>query len=341
MKNPRITIHDLAKELGLSSSTVSRALQGNPRISEKTRKEVTELAAKWNYQPNNNASNLRKGRSNTIGVLVPRISRHFFSNAIAGIETVCSAAKRNVVIFQSHENLENEKSGVEAFLRIPVDGLIMSLSAETRQYEHIREVLKRDIPIVFFDRVYEGKNNYQVMLDDYSGAFQAVEHLIQQGCRKIAFMGGPDYLNNYRERKRGFLDAMKKHNLPVNSNWLTEQSLTREEGAAFAEEIFGQSTTNRPDGLFSCSDYSALGAILFLKKSGIRIPEEVAVAGFANEPFTEFMEPPMTSVNQSAEEMGRRAAEMLFRIIDEGNTKSNTIQEYIQPKLIIRESTLK
>jgi len=341
VKNPRITIHDLAKELELSSSTVSRALQGNPRISEKTRKEVTELATKWNYQPNSNASNLRKGRSNTIGVLVPRISRHFFSNAIAGIEAVCSAAKRNVVIFQTHENLENEKSGLEAFLRIPVDGFIMSLSAETKQYEHIQEVLKRDIPIVFFDRVYEGNSNYQVMLDDYSGAFQAVEHLIQQGCRKIAFMGGPDYLNNYRERKRGFMDALKKHNLPVNPNWLADQSLTRKEGAAFAEKVFGQSTPNRPDGLFSCSDYSALGAILFLKKSGIRIPEEVAVAGFANEPFTEFMEPPMTSVDQSAEEMGRSAAEMLFRIIDADDSDKSSKQQYIQPKLVIRKSTLK
>ncbi|GET27378.1 LacI family DNA-binding transcriptional regulator [Prolixibacter sp. NT017] len=341
MKNPRITIHDLAKELGLSSSTVSRALQGNPRISEKTRKEVTELAAKWNYQPNSNASNLRKGRSNTIGVLVPRISRHFFSNAIAGIEAVSSAAKRNVVIFQSHESLENEKAGLEAFLRIPVDGFIMSLSAETRQYEHIREVLKRDIPIVFFDRVLEEENNYRVVLDDYAGAFQATEHLIRQGCRKIAFMGGPDYLNNYRERKRGFTDALGKNNLSVNPEWMAEQALTREEGADFAEKIFGQSVQNRPDGLFSCSDYSALGAILFMKKTGIRIPDEVAVAGFANEPFTEFMEPAMTSVDQSAEEMGRSAAEMLFRIIDSRDSEKSAKQQYIQPKLVIRKSTMK
>ena len=341
MKNPRITIHDLAKELGLSSSTVSRALQGNLRISEKTRKEVTELAAKWNYQPNSNASNLRKGRSNTIGVLVPRISRHFFSNAIAGIEAVCSAAKRNVVIFQSHESLENEKAGLEAFLRIPVDGFIMSLSAETKQYEHLQEVLQLEIPIVFFDRVYEVENNYRVMLDDYSGAFQATEHLIQQGCRKIAFMGGPDYLNNYRERKRGFISAMQKHQLPLNAEWIADHALTREEGAAFAEKIFTRATDTCPDGLFSCSDYSALGATLYLKKTGIRIPEEVAVAGFANEPFTEFMEPPMTSVDQSAEEMGRNAAEMLFRIIDAEDTEKNSKQEYIQPKLIIRKSTLK
>ncbi|GET20735.1 LacI family DNA-binding transcriptional regulator [Prolixibacter denitrificans] len=341
MKNPRITIHDLAKELGLSSSTVSRALQDNPRISEKTRKDVTELAAKWNYQPNSNASNLRKGRSNTIGVLVPRISRHFFSNAIAGIEAVSSAAKRNVVIFQSHESLENEKAGLEAFLRIPVDGFIMSLSAETRQYEHIREVLKRDIPIVFFDRVLEEENNYRVVLDDYAGAFQATEHLIRQGCRKIAFMGGPDYLNNYRERKRGFTDALEKNNLSVNPGWMAEQALTREEGAAFVEKIFGQSVQNRPDGLFSCSDYSALGAILFMKKTGIRIPEEVAVAGFANEPFTEFMEPAMTSVDQSAEEMGQSAAEMLFRIIDSGDAEKSAKQQYIQPKLVIRKSTMK
>ncbi|MBN2697997.1 MAG: LacI family DNA-binding transcriptional regulator [Bacteroidales bacterium] len=333
-----ITIHDIARELNISASTVSRALQNNPRISIHTRTTVRELAQKYNYQPNVLASSLRKGQGNTVGVIIPRINRNFFSNVIGGMEEVLSDAGYNLMICQTYEKFNKEVAAVQTLINARVNAIIMSLSMETRSTEHIRHLKNKNIRLLFFDRTCEQVPSSSVTTDDEQGAFLAVKHLIDNGYRKIVHIAGADHINIYRNRKNGYLRAMRENGIDVRKEWIMHRGMVLE-GGKEAFQTFS-SWDERPDAVFCAGDYAALGIISAARQKSVRIPEDLGVVGFSNEPFTEFIEPSLTSVDQKGEEMGRIVAGQFLKQSGE-NTPDEIIETRIlKPELLIRASSV-
>ena len=216
MKNGKATIHDIAEKLQVTASTVSRALNNNPRISDATKKKVLKAARELNYQPNNIASALRSGRSKLIGVVVPTANRNFFSSVIRGIEEIANSVNYKVVISQSYDDYEKEMQTIEALLNVQVDGIIASIGKTTENVDHFKKIIKKGIPLVLFDRVTNELDVSQVVIDDYYGAFQATEHLINEGCKRIVHFSNSQNINIYKERKRGYEDALLKHGISVD-----------------------------------------------------------------------------------------------------------------------------
>ncbi|WP_455496916.1 LacI family DNA-binding transcriptional regulator [Coprobacter sp.] len=335
----KITIYDLAKELNTSASTVSRALQNHPRISEKMKKAVQELAEKRNYHPDPVAHHLRTGKGSVIGVIVPRIDRHFFASVIGGIESVAHAAGYGVLVSQSNERWEDEKSIVKTMIAKKIDGLAVSLASETTDYKHFDSIISRGVPVVFFDRVPLTQKSSCVKIDNRSAAYDAVMHLVEQGCRRIVHLSGPQAISVYKDRQEGYEQALSDSGIKVDSSLIFENSITLVTGEAAGKEILNM--TQLPDAIFSAGDYSAMGVMHVLKRNGIRIPEDVAIVGFANEPFDSFVDPPLTSVDQMNKKMGEAVAEVLLK--EMAYDPENRIWEnrILEPKLIIRESSLK
>jgi LacI family transcriptional regulator len=331
MKKNRVTIHDIAQILNVSPSTVSRSLNGNPRISIATRKAVEDLAMKHNYRPNMIASYLRKGKFKTAGVIVPRINRAFFSSVIGGIEEVLATAGYSLTICQSNELYDKEVINIKTLMSLQVDGIIMSLATETTDIKYIKELCNTGIKLVMFDRIVEGSDINCVKIDDFNGAYQAVCHLIEQGYREIAHFSGPQHINVYRDRKAGYIKALQDNNLPVRKHYILDDILTKEKGINAFNHLI--SLKNCPDAIFAASDFSAIGALITAKNKGICIPEELGIVGFANEPFTEYVTPSLTSVDQQSNEMGRTVAHVFL------NAKEQSEKINLQPKLIIRKSS--
>ncbi|MGL5786121.1 MAG: LacI family DNA-binding transcriptional regulator [Bacteroidales bacterium] len=338
-KRQQVTIYDLAKELNTTPSTVSRALQNHPRISEKMKKAVKELAEKWNYHTDPVAQHLRTGKSHVIAVVVPRIDRKFFAAAIGGIENIASAKGYDVIISQSNENYEKEKIVMKTIEKKKVDAVAVSLAAQTTDYSHFLPFIQKDIPIVFFDRIPEELEVSKVETDNYKGAYQAVTHLIEQGCTKIGHLAGPMTLSVYRHRLEGYKQALKDHGLPFKDEWVIPDTITYETGEIAAGKILDLS--DRPDGVYSAGDFSAMGFMLKLKKNGIAIPDDIAVVGFANESFDDFSEPGLTSVDLFSSELGAKAAEIIFEQMEQ--KRENRVHKHIklEPQLVIRSSSLK
>ena len=333
----RASISDIAKELNLAVSTVSRALSGHSRISEGTRLRVGKLAEQLNYQPNHLAAALRKGRSNTLGVIVPHIDGHFFALVMKGIEAVANKAGFNVMLCQSNEDYEHEKKNIETLINAQVDGILVSLARTTRDFRHFEKVRKRDIPLVFFDRILEGIDVSAVVLDDYQGGYQSVRHLLEQGCRRIAHFGGPQHLNIYKNRYLGYCQALRDHGLAVDDALVVFGDMKIEDGGAGMQQLLALPV--RPDAVFSASDFSAVGALQVLKEHGLRVPADVALAGFSNETFTSLTEPQLTSVDQHCEEMGRAAMRLLLEMVQERGRQLSPRKIVLQPKLLLRESS--
>lgn len=327
------TIHDIAKILKVSPSTVSRALNDNPRISRLKREEIQKLAQEKGYSRNSLAYSLRRGKTQTAGVIIPRITRFFFSSVIGGLEEVLRTAGYNLIICQTEEDHLKEAQNLKTLLDMQVDVIFISLSAGTIKTDHIREIIKSGKRIIMFDRVDEKLNVEMVKLNDYEGAFKSVKHMLDQGYRRIIHFAGPENLTVYKERKEGYLDALKDNNISFSK--IISNVITRESGKKAFYKIIKEN--NSPDAIFAASDFSALGAILSARELNISVPENVGIAGFANEPFTEYVYPGITSTDQKGRLMGQRIAE-LFIDDPEGNKKH---KEIISPELIIRKSTLK
>ncbi len=332
----RVTIQDLAKELGTTPSTVSRALRNHSAISKSMKKRVIELAQKRNYHVNAMASGLRVGKSKTIGVIVPRINRDFFSNVIAGVEDVAFESGYTVVICQTHDRFEKEKQYINTLIGSGVGGILVSVSLETTTFEHFDEVNRLGIPLIFFDRVSTNTSINKIQNNDKVGAYKAVTHLIDNGYKRIAHFAGPEYLNVYKDRKAGYLDALKDHGLDIDKSLIIHHDLKLEDGRRDMKLLMNKK--NPPDAIFSASDYSALGALLFLKENGYSIPKDVAVVGYSNENFTALTSPGLTSVDQHGSEIGQYAAKVF---LEEINNKGSKIPRTIilDPKLIIRKSS--
>jgi len=335
-KKSHITIHDIARELNISASTVSRALNEHPRISEATRQAVKQLAEKYNYQPNVMASSLRKGKGNTVGVIVPRINRNFFSNVIGGIEDVLSDAGFNLMICQTGEQAGHEEEAVTALVNARVSGIIMSLSAGTTNIDHLRQLLRKDVHLVFFDRISAELAVSAVTVNDRKGSFLATEHLIQQGYRRIACMTGPTSLAIYRERLEGYRDALIRYGLEVDERLIREDLLVVESGRKIFSEFMQLNPP--PDAVVCAGDFAALGMVLEAKEAGLVIGRDIAFTGFANEPFTAFMEPGLSSVEQHGLLMGRTVAELFLEELNDQSTNRNIV---LEPELIIRGSSQK
>ena len=337
MKKKSVTIYDIAQRLKLSPSTVSRGLRNDDRINADTRKLIGDAARSMNYQPNRVAAGLRGGSTTTIGVMVPRINRHFFANAISGIERVARARGYQVIITQSHESVVVERENLVALTSARVDGIIASVTIETQDTPHFDGLIKRAFPLVFFDRVGRGLASHRVLLDDRQSARRAVAHLIEEGATRIAHMSGPQHSNVYRDRYEGYHAALIEANLPFEEAYVVENCLTEDRG--YEEIVKLLALPQPPDAIFAASDFPTIGIYRFCRENGIRIPEDLAIVSFANEPFTQIVEPAISTVEQFSEQMGAAAAELLFRQIDSKEAVL-PVQEIIIPgALRVRDSS--
>ncbi|MRX46575.1 LacI family DNA-binding transcriptional regulator [Pedobacter puniceum] len=333
----KVTIKDIARELNTNYSTVSRALNDSPKISDATKQNVLRQAKLMGYQPNSFAQKLKKGYSNTIGLIVPRINRVFFSNVIHGVETIAKQQGFNVIICQSNESVKDEEDNVKTLLSNNVAGIIMSISKETQTQDSFQEILNNKIPFVMFDRALNNLVSNQVVNDNFKGAYEVTAHLIKQGYQKIIHFSGPLYINIYQDRLEGYKKALEDYKIAFNPNFVIENTLTKDKGIAAVEQLLKQKIDF--DAIFASGDYSALGAILCLRQHEILVPEQVGVAGFANEPFTELLD--ITSVEQFSTDMGKSAASLLLDKIQHKDTSDQHQNIEILPQLIIRKSTQK
>ena len=336
MQSHRVTIKDIARELGVSPSTVSRAMKDHPDISPDTKKQVNDLVEKLKYKPNALALSLRSRKTNLIALVVPEIVHHFFSSVISGIEEVAQEAGYHVMIFQSNESYEREMAIAESLTSIPIDGLLVSIAKTSRKFGHFRDLMNQGIPLVFFDRASEEIDTDKVIVDDFTGAYNAVEYLIRTGCKRIAHFGAPQHLQIGYQRKRGYISALEKHGIePVEELMIKCDSL-----AEALELTPGIMRLDKPpDAIFAVNDLTASGAMKVLKQLRYRIPDEVSVIGFTDGLVASIIDPGLTSVSQHGFEMGKRALNMLLQRMDvlEENVPART--EIIPTELIVREST--
>jgi len=343
MKFSQVTIKDIARELGISPSTVSRALKDHPDISTKTKQAVHALAEKLNYQPNIVALNLRQKKTFTVGVIIPELVHFFFSTVISGIEDVAYQAGYSVILAQSNESYEREKKDIKALFNSRVDGMLISISRETNDFEHIESVMARGVPIVFYDRTYNTTACSNVIVDDYIGAKEAVNHLIEQGYSKIAFLEGSPALIITADRKRGYLDALREHRLEVKEAYSQEcVAGSLEEGKRATKKLLSMPVP--PDAIFAANDPLAMGAIQCIKETGLRIPQDIGVVGFSNWSYGALIDPSLTTVDQPGFQMGQEAARMLIRQIeltDKDRVDPVPETRILKTQLIVRDSSLR
>ena len=335
-KDKKVTLQDLARKLQTTPATVSRALQDHPRISPKMKKAVADLAREMNYHPDPVAHHLRTGRGSVIGVIVPRIDRTFFSSVIGGVERVAGEAGYSVIISQSNESSEKEKAAVRAMLAKKVDALAVSLAAETVDYGHFEPFLSKNIPLVFFDRTPETLPVNKIHVNNREAAYLSTVHLIRQGCRRIAHFSGPLTLNVYRDRIDGYKQALSEWQIPFDPA-LVHEAITLETGRDAVRRMLGLGPM--PDGIFSAGDFSAMGALHTLREAGISVPGEVAVVGFANEPFCSFVEPSLSSVDQISLPIGEEVASLLLKEMDTDVSGRSPRTVELAARLIVRASS--
>lgn len=338
-KSGQVTIKDIAKELNISCSTVSRALKDFPGISPATKKAVTELADKLNYRPNAIALSLRNQKTNVIGVVIPETVHFFFSTVISGIEDEAMKDGYNVMICQSNENYEREADCIDALMSARVDGLLVSISRETEDLAHLKKVVDEGTPMVFFDRLVEGMNAPSVIIDDYQGAYDATEHLIQQNSKNIIHLAGPDNLIISRKRTEGYLSALEDHQIPVRQDNIIEcRNGTLEEAEQALTRVL--QSGRALDGVFANNDMAALGALKAVQKAGLKSPEDITIIGFSNWNFSSLTQPALSSVAQPGYEIGREAARLILQEIN-SNEKASKHVSILDTELVIRESSMR
>ena len=332
-----VTIKDIAKALNLSTSTVSRALRGSYEINPETKRLVLEYAERLNYRPNPIALSLRENRSRAIGVIVPQIANYFFSQAINGIEAIAYNRGYHVIIFQSHESYEREVTNVEQSFARKVDGLLISLSSQTSDVSHLRELQQRGVPIVLFDRVSEDIDTTCVVADNFAGAFAATEHLIQTGRRRIAHVTIPPWMSITQERLAGYRAALAKYDIPFDEELVRYGGFSQEEVIPIINELLA--LPSPPDAFFTASDRLVLGCLLALRQQHVQIPEQASLIGFTNLNVADMLSPPLSTVIQPAQEIGQIAAEQLIELIERKQKAIPFKTVKIPTQLIIREST--
>lgn len=335
----KTTIKDIANALNISTAAVSKALHDDARISEKTKNAVKQIALNLNYQPNHLASALRSGKSNLVGVIVPRTNSNFFSSVIQNIEEVLNKEGYNIIITQSNESYKKECDSIDTLLQTQVDGIIASMANETVDLSHYEKIKAKGIPLILFDRGENDLNVDYIGIDDYNSSHIIVEHLVNQGCKRIAHIGGFKRTRIYNNRIRGYIDALKKYNLPLDDELLIESNLTIEDGRNKMIQLLN--LTEKPDAVYAAGDFAALGALQVLNENNIKIPHEIALVGFGNEPFTDMVTPNITSINQHNTEIGKLAAKTFLNLVNEKNFHQELRKQILEATLIVRSSSNK
>ncbi len=333
----KATIKDIAQVLNISAAAVSKALHNDSRISDKTKKAVRKVAKNLNYQPNHLASALRKGKSNLVGVIVPKTNSHFFSSVIQSIEEVLNKEGYNIIITQSNESYKKECRNIDALLFTQVDGVIASMANETIDLDYFEKIKSKGIPLILFDRGENNLNVDYVGINDYDSSQLIVKHLVDQGCKRIAHIGGYRHTRIFNNRIRGYIDAIKLHNLPFDNDLLVESSLTIEEGRKIMTQLL--TLKNRPDAVYVSGDYAALGALQILKEQNIQVPNQMALIGFGNEPFTALVTPSISSIEQHSSEIGRQAALTFLKRVKTPEIKQSLNKIILNAELIVRASS--
>jgi LacI family transcriptional regulator len=340
MKFEVATIKDIAKALNLSTSTVSRALRGSYEISAETKKQVLEYAQKINYHPNPIALSLKERKSRSIGIVVSEIANNFFSQAIAGIESIAYNKGYHVIISQSHESWERERTNIEYMAARGVDGILLSLSSETIDFTYLKELHGKGMPIVFFDRVSEQLHTHTVTANNYQGSLRATEHLIDQGFKKVAHITSTPYLSITQERLKGYKDALQKHHLPSQESlvkYCPHGGMIQSEVENVILELFG--STNRPDAILTAGDRLTITCFGILKR--LQLINDLGFVGYTNSQVGELFSPELTVVRQPAFEIGQNAIEYLIHIVESRRPVTSFEHKVLDTDLIIRASSLK
>lgn len=339
LKDKEITIYDIASKLNISIATVSRALKDDPVVNKKTRKKVSQAAEEMGYRSNHFARNLRNQRTETIGVIVPKLNSHFMSSVIAGIESVANTKGYNLIISQSSESAEKEIASAKTMFNNRVDGLLVSLAYNTEDLSHFDIFLKKNIPVIFFDRVMEDENYTNIIIENKKAAYEATTHLIEQGCKKIVHITASSKQNVYNNRLDGYKQALADHGLKFDKKNVIATNLSLEAGEAAAELILQMKSL--PDAVFVANDNCAVGCMIALKNAGIQIPGDIAFVGFNNDAVSKVIEPNLTTINYPGYQMGEVAAQHLIHHLNGTSNIQTTNTIILRSEFIIRESSKK
>ncbi len=334
MNKGNVTIKDIARELQISPSTVSRALKDHPDISPETKKTVNALAEKWNYVPNPIALSLKGGSSKIIGIVIPQIIHYFFSSVISGAEDYANEHGYTLMIFQSNEKYENEVKAVQTLLNSHVDGIMGSISKVTRNAEHFREITSRNIPLVFFDRICEEMDTDRVVVDDVEGAYMAVKHLILEGKKKIIHLSGPPNLRISKDRIEGYIRALNEFRIPVHEDYIVKCDQI-EEADWIIPSLLKRNPA--PDAFFSVNDLTAAQTLKIVKAHKLKVPDDIAIVGFTNGQISSLTDPGLSTIDQHGYEMGQEATKLLLERLK--NKSKPTQTSVIKTELIVRGSS--
>lgn len=334
-----VTIYDIAQKLDLSSATVSRALKDHPAINKNTRKKIQQAAKELGYRHNNFASNLRKQKTNTIGVIIHELNSNFITSVLAGIEKVTTEAGYDLIIAHSSESFKKEEANALNLFHKRVDGLIASLAFDTKGLDHFKPFEEKGIPVVFFDRVEEKKESTKVIIDNYKCGYQATQHLIEQGCKRIVLVTANLMRNVYAQRHKGYSDALYDNNIPYNKDYVLIKDLSEQCGQEAALEIMKMKPL--PDGAFITNDFSAAVCMQTLKEKGINIPKDIAIVGFNNDAISKIVEPQLTTIHYPGMDMGEIAARNLINHLKGVSNIHHTQTIVVRSELIIRKSSIK
>ena len=334
-----VTIYDIAQKLDLSSATVSRALQDHPAINKNTKKKIQETARQLGYQQNTFASNLRKQRTHTIGVMLHELNSNFITSVLAGIEKVTTEAGYDIIIAHAAENHEKEIANATNLFHKRVDGIIASLSFTSPNLDHFGQFFDKNIPVIFFDRVDEESDKTHVIIDNYKCGYLATEHLIEQGCRRIVLLTSNLKRNVYARRHKGYIDALYDAGIDYNKKYVLIKDLTEQSVIVAAHEILAMKPL--PEGLFVTNDFEAAVCMQELKRNGIKIPADIAVVGFNNDAISKIIEPQLTTINYPGKDMGEITARNLINHLKGTENMNATNRIIIKSELIIRESSIR
>jgi LacI family transcriptional regulator len=333
------TLKDIANELNLTVSAVSKALSNHPAMSDATKELVKQTAVKLNYQQNKIALSLKTGKSHIIGVIIPSAEKVFFGSVVHGIEKIINPMGYNLLLFQTNELTSYEVKGIDTFLQSNVDGIIASIAKETTHYEHYEEIKRRNIPLILFDRVEESLGVHGVKIDDYAGGYLATEHLIKKGYKNICHIAGLQHIQIFRDRLKGYKDALQAYKMKFEETMVYYGKNSIESGDEGMKDLLRRNI--KIDAVFCVEDFTALGAMQFLKEAQIKIPKEIGVIGFANESFGKYISPSLTTIDQQTINMGEEAAKLFLKLKDKKNIYNHLVRTVLQPIIIERDSTKK
>ncbi len=337
MVKRHVSLKDLAVELGVSVSTVSRALKNHPDISHQLTDKIQKIAIERNYTPNPLAMGLLKAQTKMIGVIIPDIVTHFFASVISGIESVAKEKGYFIVISSSNESFEKEKESVDNLLKSRVEGIIACISQETNDISHFQRLINNEFPLVFFDRICEVLSVPSVTVNGFEAVKSIIHHFKDNGCKRIAYISGPSHLSISKNRKEGYLEGLNECGLEFNPDLLVECNLSAADASLATKQLL--SLDKKPDAIFGINDTIAFAAMKVIKKHGLKIPEDIALVGFTDEFHSTVVEPTLTSVTHPTFLMGREAARLFFNIIEKESTYHEKV--ILPTELIIRDSSVK